>query len=408
MKTCKYLIIGAGLAGNEAAKQLRRADPQAAIMLVGEEPHPPYNRPPLTKEFLAETMGVDDILLEAADFYAANNIELILGVKAEALDLATKTAAFSDGNAIQFDKAVLATGGRAVTLPLPGIELGGVHYLRTAGDAKAIGAACSPGKTAAIVGGGFIGLELAATLTKMGLKAIVIEGHAHIWSRFLEAELAEFFQAHCIARGVEFRTNQRAQEVCGSDRVEAVLTTSGDRIPCDLACIGAGIRPNVELAESAGLEVDNGVVVDEFLRTSHPDVFAAGDIVNFPDPISGTRRRIEHWSHAKYTGRLAAQNLTGEAKPYDMLSFVWSDIFDLKLKFLGNEHAHDSTLVRGEVADGGFTVAYLKAGVVSACFAVNGDSREFSAWRGLIQGRTNVAGREAQLCDANSDLNELM
>ena len=408
MSATRFLIIGGGLAGNEAARYLTKLAPGAAITLVGEEPHLPYDRPPLSKDFLKGAKPRADLFFDAPDYYAQHGITVLSGQAVTGLDLAAKAATLANGQTLPFDRALLATGGRPVRLRLPGGDLRGVHYLRRVDDAEGIAADAVPGRAAVIIGGGFIGMELAATLTERGVRVTVIEDRPHIWARFLPPELAAFFQQHCGARGIQFRVNQRVQEILGADgRVRAVKTSTGDELPCDLVCVGVGIVPNVELASAAGLKVENGIVVDEHLQTSHPDVFAAGDVCNYPDPFAGRRRRVEHWTHAKYCGRLAAQNLAGQPTAYDLLSFVWSDLFDLHLKFVGDEFEHDRIVVRGPMTAAGFSVLFLKAGRVRALFAINQDARAMAALRLLVAKQTNVAGREGALQDPLADLRKL-
>jgi NADPH-dependent 2,4-dienoyl-CoA reductase/sulfur reductase-like enzyme len=412
----RYVIIGGGLAGRETAKQLRRKNAEAAITLICEEPHLPYDRPPLSKEYLQGTKSREEIFLEKPDFYEQQNIDVRLGAPADGIDLVAHEVHVG-GDVIPFDKAILATGGTPTKLPIPGADRTGVFYLRSIDDAEAIGTAAKAGARAVVIGGGFIGMEVAATLTTLGVETTVVEEQGHIWSRFLDERLAGFFQDYCSAKGVAFRCATRVSSIDGADAVTGVTTRSantdtepslddGQSIPCEFVCIGIGIRPNVALAEAAGLEVDNGIVVDEFLRTSHPDVYAAGDVVNYPDPYAG-RRRVEHWSHAGYCGRLIAGNLTGDPKPYDFLAFVWSDVFDLALKFAGDAGTFDRILVRGEMSSDGFSVLYMNGSRLTGCFSINGDVREFAMIKQLIQKRTDLTGKDDQLQNRDCDVKTL-
>ena len=349
MISTKYLVIGGGLAASEAAKQLRSSDPQGTINLVSDELHVPYDRPPLSKEFLRGEKVSTDLLFDPESYFQDHQISLRLGVAVHGLDPATKTVSLANGEAIVFEKALLATGGRPVRLALSGSELSGVHYLRTLEDSAAIATWAGQGKRAVVIGAGFIGMEVAASLTQRGVHVTVIEAQPHIWPRFVDAALAVTFQNFCTAKGVAFHTNDTVLEVRGTGRVSSVKTQSGKEFPCDLVCIGAGIVPNVELAQQAGLAVDNGVVVNEYLQSSHSDIYAAGDVANYPDPFFNKRRRVEHWGHAEYCGQLAGQNMAGGQSPYGLLTYVWSDIFDLHLEFAGDENEHDQILLRGQV-----------------------------------------------------------
>jgi NADPH-dependent 2,4-dienoyl-CoA reductase/sulfur reductase-like enzyme len=404
----KYLLIGGGIACHAAAKQIRRTDPGGSLLIVGEEPLPPYDRPPLSKEVLRGEKAPEDIVYDSATVLAEQGIELALDVRVEALEPVLKRATFSDGETVHFEKALIATGGRPIHLPLPGAELRSVHYLRNAADSAAISAEAQSGRSAVVIGGGFIGLEVAASLAQRGVAVTVIEALPHIWARFAGAELAGFFQRYCSARGVEFRTSETVTELRGDGRVSSVVLKSGTVLECDFVCIGVGIRPNVELAQAAGLTVDNGIVVDEFLRTSHPDIYAAGDVANYPDNVFGKRRRVEHWGHAEYCGQVAGRNMAGEEAAYNFLTYVWSDIFDLRLEFAGDESEHDRILQRGRFEDNKFTVLYLKDGRLTAYFAVNTPAREFSVFRRLITMKKDLAGHEAELEDPSTELRPLV
>lgn len=404
MKKTRYLLIGGGLASSQAAKEIRKADPNAPMTLVGEEPHVPYDRPPLTKEFLRGEKPERQLYFDPQEFFQEKGIELILGVSVQRLEMAGKTAFLSNGESITFEKALLATGGRPVPLKIPGADLPGVYYMRTLDDSAAIAAEASgslqsAGRRAVIIGGGFIGMEVAASLTQRGVQVTVIESHPHIWARFADETLARFFQDYCTGRGVTFLTSDRAVEIRGKGRPSSVVTGSGKEIPCDFVCIGIGIIPNAELAREAGLQVDNGIVVDEYLRSSHPDIYSAGDVASYLDTILGKRRRVEHWGHAEYCGQLAGQNMAGASSPYDLLTYVWSDIFDLHLEFAGDESEYEKVLLRGFLQERSFMLLYLKKSALTAYFAVNAEAREFPPLQALIRSGQNLSGREKQLQD---------
>lgn len=400
MKATKYLLIGGGLACGQAAKQIRDKDPQGSITLVGQEPHLPYDRPPLSKEFMRGEKSRDELFFDPEQFFHDKQISLILGVAAQQLSLSDKTVALANGEAVKFEKALIATGGRPIRLTkLPGNELSGVHYLRTLDDSAAIAAKAIQGKSAVIIGAGFIGIEVAATLTQKGVQVTVVEAMPHIWSKFADATLAGFFQDYCAQKGITFYTDETVVEIRGKEHPTSVITKSGVEIPSDFVCIGVGIVPNVELAQQAGLKVDNGIVVNECLQTSHPDIYAAGDVANYTDPIFGKRRRVEHWGHAEYCGQLAGQNMAGEKNKYDLLTYVWSDIFDLHLEFAGDESEHDQVLIRGKFEDKSFTVLFLKQNVLTAYFSINTSPKEFPIFQRLIRNKKNLSGKETQLQD---------
>ena len=404
----KYLMIGGGMASFHAAKQLRRMNEEGSILIACEEPLPPYDRPPLSKEYLRREKSREQLVYEPVEKLAEQSIDLALGVRVESLSLDAHEATLSGGDIVPYEKALIATGGRPVHLPVPGADLEGVHYLRTAADTEAISAGARPGKRAVIIGGGFIGIEVAASLCQVGMQVTVIEAMPHIWPRFTDETLAGFFQNYCSERGVSFRVNESVAELQGGPRVSRVVTSDGGLLECDLVCVGIGIRPNVELAQAAGLEVDNGIIVDDHMRTSHPDVYAAGDVANYPDSVFGKRRRVEHWGHAEYGGQIAARNMAGGDQAYDFLSYVWSDIFDLRLEFAGDESERDQVLVRGRLEEQKFTVLYLKDGALTAYFAVNTEARDFAFLRRLIRAHKDLRGREDELTDPAVEVRSLL
>lgn len=400
MHSTRYLLIGGGLASSQAAKQLRQLDPGASITLVSEDRHPPYDRPPLSKEFLRGEKSADKLLFDPESYFQEQNIALILGTTVERLDPAGKTASLSDGRQIRFEKALLATGGRPVRLKIPGADLSGVHYLRTIDDATAIADEAKAGAKAVVVGAGFIGLEVAASLTQRGVQVTVVEFQSRIWARFADATLAAFIEKYCANRGVTFRTNESVVQIHRHNQAFTVDLKSGASLPCNFLCIGVGIVPNVELAQQAGLQVENGIVVNEYLETSHPDIYAGGDVANYLDPVFGKRRRVEHWGHAEYCGQLAAQNMAGAKNRYEHLTYVWSDIFDLHLEFAGDESEHDQTLVRGNLDKQSFMLLYLKDHRLRAYFAVNAGAKDFQPLQRLIRSGKDLTGKESQLQDA--------
>lgn len=408
MKSTKYLLIGGGLASHNAATRIRQLDPDGSIVMVGREFEPPYNRPPLTKEYMQGKISRDRVFLETRDYYTQHNIETLFGKSVEQLDAKEKVVTLDDRTQIRFEKALLATGGTPVHLGLRGIQQTNVFYFRTLEDALQVSAEAAPGSRAVIIGAGFIGMELAASLTLRGVEVSVIQKAPQLWSRFTNQKLAQFFQDYCAERGVRFHLSEEVMELQGQGQVSAVELKSGGAIPCDFVCVAVGIQPNVQLAEQAGLKVDNGVVCNEYLQSSDPDIYAAGDILNYPDPYFDTRRRVEHWGQADYTGALAGGNMAGERKKYDLLTYVWSDIFDLHLEFGGDEREYDRMLIRGRLGDESFSVIYLKNDVMTAYFAINASKVEYQTLGKIIESRRNLKGNEEHMEDPSFDLKNLL
>ena len=407
MPSVKYLLIGGGLASAEAAKQIRRVDAEGSIALVSEERLLPYNRPPLSKEYLRGEATEALEFASPAD-YEELRVTTMLGSAVTSLDAAASTATLDNGEVYSYEQALLATGGSPVRLPVPGADLAGVYYLRDAGDADAIGAAAKEAKRAVVVGAGFIGLETAASLRQMGLDVTVVEMADAIWPRFADRNLAAHVQKLSEVRGVEFLMGSPVEGFEGDGGRVSAVVAGGTSVACDLAVVGVGIRPNTGLAESAGLEVDNGIVVDEQMRTSAPNVFAAGDVANYPDPIFEKRRRVEHWGHAEYSGQVAGANMAGEEMRYDLLTYVWSDIFDLHLEAAGDEGESDTSVVRGDLGAGSFTVLYLKDDRMTAYFSVNTPAREFPVFQRLIRRKKDLGGRLDELRDPDFNVRELL
>jgi NADPH-dependent 2,4-dienoyl-CoA reductase/sulfur reductase-like enzyme len=408
MDSTKYLLIGGGLASSQAAKQLRQLDKQGPVTIVTEEPYVPYDRPPLSKDFLRGETAREQLFFDPPAFFESQQINVKLRTTVTGLDPAAKTAMLSNGRSLRFEKALIATGGRPVRLKIPGADLAGVHYFRTLDDATALAAAASAGARAVFIGAGFIGLEVAASLTQRGVQVAVIETGPHIWPRFADESLARVIQQHCTAKGVTFRTGESVTEIRRNDQAFSVGLKSGATLACDFVCIGVGIVPNVELAQQAGLAVENGIVVDEYLQTSQPDIYAAGDVARYLDPLFGTRRRVEHWGHAEYSGQLAGRNMAGAREPYGLLTYVWSDIFDLHLEFAGDEQQHDRILLRGKLEDLSCFVLYLKHNRLTAYFAINANNKELPPLQKLITSKRDLSGKEAALQDQTLPLKSLL
>ena len=409
MREVKYLVIGGGLAAFHCAKNLRRTDGEGSILLVSEEDVAPYDRPPLSKESIRGEKTLEEITYETPEQLAEQKIGLALGSRVNQLDAATKTATLDNGDAIHYEKAFLGVGGRVIRIPIPGTEHQGVYYLRNIGDADSIRNEAAPGKKAVVIGAGFIGIETAASLTQLGVEVTVLEALPQIWARFADEELAGFFQGYCTDRGITFVTSAMATEIHGENgRVTSVSTKDGMSYPCDFVCVGIGIAPNVELANGAGLTVDNGIVVNEFMQTSDPDIYSGGDVVNYFDPIFQRRRRVEHWGHAEYCGQIAGRNMAaGNSTAYDFLSYAWSDIFDLRIETAGDEAEHDNVIIRGQLEDAHFTVLHLKDGVLTSYLAVNGELKEFTTWRRLIRSKIDLTGKDAELEDPSFQVRSL-
>ncbi|MGA0602243.1 NAD(P)/FAD-dependent oxidoreductase [Caulobacter sp. KR2-114] len=384
------VIVGAGHAGGTAAALLRQYGYAGAITIVGDEPIAPYQRPPLSKAWLKGEADADSLALRPASFYQEQNIDLVLGVAVTGIDLAARTVALADGRSLAYAHLIIATGARARSLPIPGADLAGVFVLRSAADAENVKAALGPGKRLAVVGGGYIGLEAAASARALGADAVVIEAAPRILARSSCPELSDFFTAYHKARGVGFELNAAIVSFEGDDHVTGVKLADGRVIACDDVVVGVGIIPNDELAKAAGLKCANGIEVDLEARTSDPVVFAIGDVTQRPLPLYARSHRLESVANALEQAKQAASAITGRAAPPHEVTWNWSDQYDLKLQMAGMPFDVDQTVVRGDPATGKFAVFHLNGDVIQAVEAVNAPA-EFMAGRQLIGQRKPVS-----------------
>ena len=380
------VIVGGGQAAGQAAASLRQEGCDDRILLLAEEPHIPYQRPPLSKQYLAGTQGLDRVHLRPASFYRTKNIEVRPGVRVERLDLSGKTATCANGETISYRKLLLATGARPRRLRVPGGDLPGVYYLRTIGDVDAIRADLRPGRRLVVVGGGYIGLEVAAVAVSLGARVTVLEMEDRVLQRVASAEMSAFYTTLHTGKGVVVRTRSRAAAFAGAARLDAVVCEDGARVAADLAVVGVGVTPNVELAAAAGLPCDDGIVVDEYARTDAPDVYAAGDCTNHPNAVLGRRLRLESVPNAMEQARVAAANLAaadGKARPYATVPWFWSDQYDCKLQMVGFAADGEQSITRGDPTSGSFATFHLRGLELVAADAVN-SPREFMAARQLV------------------------
>lgn len=396
------IIVGGGQAAGQAAASLRQEGLEGRITLIGDEPHIPYQRPPLSKQYLAGEQGLDRVHLRPDKFYADKGITVQAGVRVEAIDRAARRVTTSEGQALAYDGLLLATGSLVRRLSLPGGELEGIHYLRTVADADAIKADMAPGRTAVVVGGGYIGLEVAAVCATAGLQVHVLEMEQRVLQRVTTPAMSAFYQGLHEGRGVQIHTSAQVTGFLGDSRVTAVQC--GERsFAADLAVVGIGILPDTALAEAAGLDCDDGILVDERCRTSDPNIYAAGDCTNHPNPLLNRRLRLESVPNAMEQARVAAANLCGKDKEYAAVPWFWSDQYELKLQMAGFSADGEEQVVRGDMAANQFAVFYLKDGTVVAADAVN-SPKEFMLSRRLVGQRVNAAA----LANPQTDLKSLL
>lgn len=398
------VIVGAGHCAGQLAARLRAEGFEGAVTIVGDEPHVPYQRPPLSKQFIAGEMDLDRVYLRPEDFYESSNVTLRLGTRVTAIDRDARSITLDDGERMGYDKLVLATGARARELKVPGAHLEGITCLRNLDHARDIRERIRPGARLAIVGGGYIGLELAAVTVRAGMSVTVLEMAQRLLSRVVAEPVSDFYLRLHTDAGVDVRTGVRVVGFEGEERVQRVLVEGGDALDVDFVVIGVGVVPNVELAAEAGLATDDGIVVDEFGRTDDPHIYAAGDCTRHPSMLYSRRVRLESVHNAMAQAKVVAANLCGKDTAYDEVPWFWSDQYDVKLQIAGLSEGYDETVIRGDPGGGAFTVFYLKDGVVIAADTVNG-MRDHMACRTLITKRAQISPEA--LADTGTELKDL-
>jgi len=399
-----FVILGASLTGGTAAATLRDEGFDGRLVLVGAEDELPYERPPLSKGYLRGETPREKLLVRPEAFWQEHEVELLLGMAAARIDPSAREVELADGSRLGYDKLLVATGGRNRRPPIPGIERDGVLDLRTVGDSERIQAAARNGGRAVVVGMGFIGSEVASTLRELGLEVQAVEPFRVPLERALGPEVGQVLRDLHAEHGVEAFYGEGVESFQGTERLERVVTSSGRRLECDVAVVGVGIEPAVDVVAGSGVEVDNGIVVDEFCRTSVEGIFAAGDVANHLHPLFGRRIRVEHWRNAIEQGAAAARSMLGKGEPYAEVHWFWSDQYDANVQYAGHHTEWDELVVRGSLEERAFVAFYVAGGLVDAAVAVN-SGRDLRRAQALIRARVPVEA--AKLRDPEVDLREL-
>lgn len=404
--TRHIVIAGAGHAGGSAAAMLRQLGWSGAITLIGEEPIPPYQRPPLSKAWLKGEATADSLLLRPAKFYPDATIDLRLDTRVTGIDREAKTVTLSDGGTLSYDILILALGARARRLPLPGVDLDGVLELRSAADADRLKAALHPGARLAVIGGGYIGLEAAASARALGADVIIVERESRVLARVACPILSDFFHSFHLGQGVTIEVDAQVTTLEGADgRVTGVRLGDGRLIPCDAALIGVGAVANDELAREAGLSCRNGIVVDLAARTNDEAIFAIGDCTSRPLPLYDRSGRLESVPNALEQAKQAASSICGKPAPTPEVPWFWSDQYDLRLQIAGMPFDATEIVIRGDVAAGKFALFHLtEDGTVQAVEAVNA-APEFMGGRRIIAKRKRLT--RARIQDMSVSMQEL-
>lgn len=405
MTSRHIVIVGGGQAAAQAILTLRQKKFDGRITLVGEEDLPPYQRPPLSKKYLAGELDRERLFLRPLAFYEKNGVELRLGVRAEEIEPDRRRVRLDDGRSLDYDGLLLATGSRVRRLNIPGSNLPGIHYVRNVADVDRISDVVEPGKRLVVVGAGYIGLEVAAVAATKGLKVTVLEAVDRVMARVVCPEVSQFYFDYHTRAGVDIRCGTMIDGFVGNGHVEAVSSADGEQFPCDLAVVGIGIEPVVEPASGAGLTCENGIRVDKYARTDDEAIVAAGDCTNHPSLRYGHRVRLESVQNAIDQAKVAAASLLGDDQPYDTVPWFWSDQYDVKLQIAGLSQGHDQVVLRGEPSTNSFAAFYLRDASLLAVDAVN-SPKEFMLGKRLIMQR--AAPSPEQLTDTQTDLTDLL
>jgi 3-phenylpropionate/trans-cinnamate dioxygenase ferredoxin reductase component len=399
-----FLIVGGGLAGGYCASELRKQGADGSILLAAREPEPPYERPPLSKEYLRGEASREDAYVNPVDWYEENSVELATRTNVMSIDPKARTAKLQGGEEVEFGRALLATGSNVNILRVEGAELEGIHYLRAFGNSDAIREEAKEVGHVVMIGGSYIGCEVAASLRALGVEVSIVMLEEVALSRTFGEEAGRYFHEKLTDHGVELFGGEALEAFEGDGRVSAIVTASGRTVEGGMVVVGAGVRPDTMLAERAGLEVHDGIVCDQKLESSVPGIFAAGDVCSYDSVVHGRRLRVEHWDVALQQGRHAAKAMLGGEDPYREIPYFFSDLADwASLEYVGPAYEWDEVVWRGDPGNDEFSVWYLDGGVVKGVLSV-GRSEDLVHARTLIETGADVAAQKDALADPDSEL----
>ena len=401
----RYVIVGANLAGGTAAITLREEGFDGEIVLIGAEPHPPYERPPLSKEYLQGVKPFEDALLKPSGFYEDHNIQMRLGRRVVRVDPSERTVDLEGGGSVPYDRLLVATGVRNRRLRIPGADLEDIYDLRTIGNADRIRAVSRSGNRAVLVGMGFIGSEVAASLRHRGVEVVVIEPFKSPLYRVLGEEIGSVFAALHRENGVQLFFEESVTAFEGTGRVQRVMTSAGRLIECDFVVTGVGVEPVTDLLADSGVKIDNGIMVDEYCQTNVEGIYAAGDVANHFHPLFGRQVRVEHWQNAIHQGRAAARSMLGKLEPYSDVHWFWSDQYDCNVQYAGFHTGWDELVVRGKLEERNAVVFYMQERRIAAAVAFN-RGKDLQRAMSLIRARVEV--EPVVLQDEGVDLRSLV
>lgn len=399
------VIVGAGQSAIQCITSLRKEDYPGLITLVGEEEHLPYQRPPLSKGFLEDTVSNERLYFKKLEFFVENKVQLKLGTKAEEIDIENNNIHLSDNTKLSFDKLVFATGSSVRKLDFPGKDLNSIHYLRGLDDALSIKKDLQTRQNIVVVGAGYIGLEVAAIAAKQNKSVTVIEMADRVMNRTVDPQISDYYLKLHQKNGVTFKFNTSLKEIVGASNPEKVICSDGTEVKADMVIIGAGIMPNVELAENAGLSCDNGIVVNEFGKTDHANIYACGDCTNHPNKLLNKKIRLESVHNAMEQSKTVASSIINKSIEYNQIPWFWSDQYDHKLQIVGLSGEHDKVIMRGDMSDAKFMLLYTKDEKLIAVDAVN-NSKEFLICKKLVANKVTI--KPDEISNPETNLNDLI
>ena len=399
------VIVGAGQSAIQCITSLRKEDYPGLITLVGEEEHLPYQRPPLSKGFLEDTVSNERLYFKKLEFFVENKVQLKLGTKAEEIDIENNNIHLSDDTKLSFDKLVFATGSSVRKLDFPGKDLNSIHYLRGLDDALSIKKDLQTRQNVVVVGAGYIGLEVAAIAAKQNKSVTVIEMADRVMNRTVDPQISDYYLNLHQKNGVTFKFNTSLQEIIGKNNPEKVICSDGTEVKADMVIIGAGIMPNVELAENAGLSCDNGIIVNEFGKTDHANIYACGDCTNHPNKLLNKKIRLESVHNAMEQSKTVASSIINKSLAYNQIPWFWSDQYDHKLQIVGLSGDHDKVIMRGDMSEAKFMLFYTKDEKLIAVDAVN-NSKEFLICKKLVANKVTI--KPDEISNPATNLNDLI
>ena len=407
MSESRFVILGGGMVAGYAARQLVELGVKPGeLAILSADTSIPYERPPLSKTFLAGKDTEDAIRINPEDFYRQHGIEVKLGCEVSAVDPKRKRLTLKSGGEWGFHKLVVATGARPRTLEIPGANLRNLHYLRSLDDSKAIRRSADTVKRAVVVGGGFIGMEVAAVLAQNGVEVTMVLNEDRIWKRLFSSQMSNFFETYYEARGVHLIKSASVTGLRGDGVVSAALLSGGQSIACEMVVAGIGVLPVTDLLAASGIDVADGVMVNEYLEASQPDVYAAGDVANYEDLLFEKRRRVEHWDNAVTQGQHCARVLMGERAPFRHVPYFFSDVFDLSYEYWGDSSDAGLIVHRGDLSSNSFSVWWLRQSRVVAAFTMNRPDEERELAQKWIETRQSVSGTKLE--DASRSIREAL